>query len=118
MTMFWFRNIYLHLITSRSRIHVGSFSGFVNQLLSWEAFQPLSRVSYIMYLVHITIFQILGMAMTFEITYSHFTAVVYFLSATVMVVVVSGIVFVGVELPWLTLEKLLVGKLLSLTKRS
>ena len=91
--------------------------GWINDLLSWEAFQPLSKVSYIMYLTHLTIYQIVIQSFTYSFTYTHYIAVLYFLSCLVITVLVSAVIFVGVELPWLNLEKLMVTRIAqSLTK--
>ena len=32
-----------------------NFEGWINELLSWSAFVPLSRISFIMYLLHINV---------------------------------------------------------------
>jgi len=88
------------------------YGGWVNEFLSWEAFQPLSRVSFIMYLTHLTVYSVVAASMTFEVTYTHLTAVIYFLASLVITLVVSAIIFVGIEMPWLTVEKLSVSWLM------
>merc|ERR1712029_148058 len=82
------------------------YGGWINEFLSWEAFQPLSKISYVMYLTHMTIQNIIAQSFTYTLTYSHTIAVLYFFSALVITILVSGIISVGVELPWLNLEKL------------
>ena len=82
--------------------------GWINNFLSWEAFQPLSKISYIMYLTHLSIQQIISQSFTYTFTYTHFIAVVYFFAELIITIVVSGVISVVIEHPWLNLEKLLV----------
>ena len=70
-----------------------------------------------MYLTHLTIYQIVIQSFTYSFTYTHYIAVLYFLSCLVITTLVSAVIFVGVELPWLNLEKLMVTRIAqSLTK--
>ena len=87
------------------------FSGWIHDFLSWEAFQPLSKVSFIMYLTHLTIYPIVIQSFTYSFTYTHTIAVLYFFTVLTITIIVSAIIFVGVELPWLTMEKLMVTRL-------
>ena len=61
-----------------------------------------------MYLTHLTIQQIISQSFTYTITYTHYIAALYFFSLFIIVIIVSGVISVGVELPWLNLEKLMV----------
>ena len=83
-------------------------TGWINNFLSWEAFQPLSKISYIMYLTHLSIQQIISQSFTYTFTYTHFIAVLYFFSELIITIVVSGVISVVIEHPWLNVEKLLV----------
>ena len=49
--------------------------GWINDFLSWEGFQPLGRLTYIMYLVHLTVNQVLYSHATFAMTSSNFIGV-------------------------------------------
>ena len=71
-------------------VHFFTSIGWINDLLSWEAFQPLSKISYLMYLTHISIYQVITQSFTYTFTYSHMIAVLYFFSAFVITVLVSG----------------------------
>jgi peptidoglycan/LPS O-acetylase OafA/YrhL len=46
-----------------SKVRVDDFfivlTGWINQLLSWEGFEPLARLTYTTYLVHVTVIAVL-----------------------------------------------------------
>ena len=50
-------------------------SGWVNQFLSWEAFEPLARLSYNIYLIHMTVMYIFIGKKTFTVSWSDLLAV-------------------------------------------
>ena len=70
-----------------------------------------------MYLIHLSVLTLLHSNMKFEITFSHFTAVTMLLAAIGLNILIAAIIYVFVELPWLTLEKLTVGLLTGTVKR-
>ena len=49
-TIFWHNQLF-----RKRKINYILFSGWINSFLSWEAFEPLARLSYNIYLVHMTI---------------------------------------------------------------
>jgi len=51
------------------------FTGWINSFLSWEGFEPLSRLSFIIYLVHITIIEITDAQISYPLHLSHMFAV-------------------------------------------
>ena len=61
-----------------------------------------------MYLTHLSIQQIISQSFTYTFTYTHFIAVLYFFSELIITIVVSGVISVVIEHPWLNVEKLLV----------
>ena len=46
-------------------------AGWINRFLSWEGFQPLSKLTYIIYLVHISVINVLIGHQTYVVTISH-----------------------------------------------
>ena len=59
-----------------------------------------------MYLTHLTIYSLITQSFTYTLTYSHTIAVLYFFSALTITVLISAIISVCVEMPWLNIEKL------------
>ncbi|KAK3779020.1 hypothetical protein RRG08_034278 [Elysia crispata] len=79
--------------------------GFINSILSWEGFLPLSRMTYCAYLVHLTImgYEFMGADSTFLYT---MTNLIYrFFGMYVMSYAVAFLLAVGVEAPMLGVEK-------------
>ena len=64
-------------------------TGWVNEFLSWEGFQPLSRLTYIIYLVHMTVNTILHSYATFVMVSSNFLQVSTTLRSLQFSVVIS-----------------------------
>eukprot|EP00095_Tigriopus_kingsejongensis_P009191 maker-scaffold299_size217019-snap-gene-0.12 protein:Tk09191 transcript:maker-scaffold299_size217019-snap-gene-0.12-mRNA-1 annotation:"hypothetical protein DAPPUDRAFT_306180" len=50
------------------------YGGWINTLLSWEAFMPLGRVTYVMYLTHDMVVSVYGGNYLHIIPFSHFLA--------------------------------------------
>uniref|UniRef100_T1KGM3 Acyltransferase 3 domain-containing protein n=2 Tax=Tetranychus urticae TaxID=32264 RepID=T1KGM3_TETUR len=79
--------------------------GFINSLLSWPAFGPLSNLSYLAYLVH-PLLMLFHTGRTRERVYfGHYELFNTFLARTVMAFVLAYILYVTVELPFAALEK-------------
>ena len=81
--------------------------GPVNTLLSWRAWQPLARMSYCMYLVHITVIDYYLSLPSYTVTVSH-PQVIYFLLWIISVsALVAYIAVIAFEMPLAHMEKML-----------
>merc|ERR1712141_360972 len=88
------------------------YGGWINDFLSWEFFQPLSKLTYIMYLVHLTVNQLIFASYnTFLMTSSNFLGVIYTCASLVYSLATAMVIYIGFELPWLSTEKLIVSLL-------
>merc|ERR1712136_272974 len=87
------------------------YGGWINDFLSWEAWQPLSKLTYIIYLVHLSVNTIIYSYTTFLMTSSDFLAVIYCCATLVYSTAVAIVIYIGFELPWLTTEKFVVSML-------
>jgi len=89
--------------------------GPINTFLSWRAWAPLARMSYCMYLVHLTVIAYYNSLSSYTITVSH-PLVVYFIIWVISVsALVSYICVIGFEMPIAHAERLLFSAL-GLTK--
>ena len=52
-----------------------SVSGWVNRFLSWEGFEPLARLTYTTYLVHMTVIAVINIKQNFTVAVSDLFAV-------------------------------------------
>ena len=87
--------------------------GFVNKLLSWRAFMPLSRLTYCAYLIHWTYITMFFAHSRKPFYYTVFNQVHTYFGFLVAVFGLSFIVSLTVEAPFLNLEKLLFSPLQS-----
>ena len=96
------------------------YGGWVNELLSWEAFQPLSKLTFTIYLVHEDVIRIVNsnllsvpvfshwlVVSTFATTFDCFHTyiflllqVIHFFAILTFSTVVSAVIFVGFEIPY------------------
>ncbi|GFR60193.1 nose resistant to fluoxetine protein 6-like [Elysia marginata] len=84
--------------------------GFINSILSWDGFLPLSRLTYCAFLVHVTL-------MTYEFgapdstqLYTVTNLIYRFFGMYVMSYAVAFLLAVGVEAPMLGLEKVMLSR--------
>ena len=89
------------------------YGGWVNEFLSWSAFKPLSKISFILYLIHLDVIPILKGTLHFEFDMSVTLMVIFLLSALFYNLVFSAVLYVLIELPYLQTEKLLVSLILN-----
>ena len=83
--------------------------GFIGRILSWRAFMPLGRLTYVVYLVHenfIFIYYVGYQRKPFY--YTMFNSVMNYFSILVLSFLLAFVFSVSVEVPFLNLEKLLV----------
>ena len=52
-----------------------SIPGWVNRFLSWEGFEPLARLTYTTYLVHMTVIAVINIKQNFTVEVSDLYAV-------------------------------------------
>ncbi|KAL8559327.1 hypothetical protein ACOMHN_060017 [Nucella lapillus] len=76
-----------------------------------ECLEPLSRLTYGVYLVQIVVMFVIGGNFQKPIYMDHFSATVMFLSSTVLSFLLSFIFSMMVEAPTLGLEKAVLGKI-------
>lgn len=81
------------------------YSGFVNRFLSWKAFTPLGRMTYVVYLVHLNYLDIFWNHMRKPYYYTIFDQIQQFLGVVFMVFLIAFFISVTVEAPFLNLEK-------------
>ena len=85
--------------------------GPVNTFLSWRAWAPLARMSYVMYLVHIVVIDYYHSLPSYTVTISH-PMIIYFLLWVLSVsALVAYICIVSFEMPLAHMEKMLFGGL-------
>lgn len=85
------------------------YGGFVNALLSWKAWIPLSRLSYAVYLLHLVVFYAFTKNTTDTLYVNAFTATELFLCVTVVTFLASFVFSLLIEAPTLGIEKALLG---------
>ena len=56
-------------------MHYNIIPGWVNRFLSWEGFEPLARLTYTTYLVHMTVMAVLNVKQNFTVSVSDIYAV-------------------------------------------
>ena len=105
--------------------------GWINTFLSWPGFVPLSRISYIIYLMHFATINVLEGPVYYQKDASNtvmvcakfiyndkirqigklkstfFIQTMYFLTVLFFTSIVSAIIYVCIEMPWLNTEKLI-----------
>ncbi|XP_069119757.1 nose resistant to fluoxetine protein 6-like [Argopecten irradians] len=79
--------------------------GFVNTLLSWKAFVPLSRLSYAAYLVHLVFITVIVSTAQYPTYTTIINQVVFFLGILVLTFLASFVVSLAFESPMMGLEK-------------
>ena len=89
------------------------YGGWINEFLSWSAFKPLSKISFILFLIHLDIQPILKGTLHFEFDMNVTLMVIFLLATLFYNVVFSAVLYVMVELPYLQTEKLLFSLILN-----
>jgi len=86
---------------------VNGYGGFVNQMLSWKIFAPLSRMTYCVYLIHLNFLSVYYGRLRAPVFYTILDEVMFILSVLMMTFGLAFIVSVTVEASFINLEKLL-----------
>ncbi|XP_060069288.1 nose resistant to fluoxetine protein 6-like [Ylistrum balloti] len=81
--------------------------GFVNTLLSWKAFVPLSRLSYAAYLIHLIFITVIESVNQYPTYISVINQVVFFLGIVVITFMCSFVTSLAFESPMMALEKVI-----------
>ena len=84
-----------------------SLTGFVNTLLSWKAFIPLGRLTYCFYLIHFNFIRFYYAHQRKPIYYEEFDHIHKYLGTLLTVTLLSLVLAVTVEAPFLNLESLI-----------
>ena len=81
--------------------------GPVNTLLSWRAWQPLARMSYCMYLVHITVIDYYLSLPSYTVTVSHLQVIYFFIWIIFVSALIAFIAVIAFDMPLAHVEKML-----------
>ncbi|XP_049271200.1 nose resistant to fluoxetine protein 6 [Rhipicephalus sanguineus] len=85
--------------------------GPVNKFLSWNAFVPLSKLSYGVYLIHLPLFELMMHSSRERVYFSAFNQGTLYFGVLVWCLVFSYFVFIACEAPTAVLDKLILGRL-------
>ena len=106
---------YFHLLSSKFHpiklflfLFQPHFIGFINRFLSWKAFIPLARLTYVVYLVHFTYLTAYHGYIRKPYYYTKFTHAEHYFGVLLMVFFMAFAISLTVEVPLLNLEKLLI----------
>lgn len=86
---------------------VHGYGGPVNRILSWRVFIPLSRLTYVIYLVHVNYLLVWTANLRQPIYYTNLDHVQFFLGVIFGVTLLAFGISLTVEIPMLNLEKLI-----------
>jgi len=81
--------------------------GPINHILSWNAWIPLARMSYCIYLVHYTVISYITSLPSFSVSFSHPLGIFWVLALMSMSIFVAYIAVILFEAPIVTVEKIL-----------
>ena len=85
--------------------------GPVNTFLSWRAWAPLARMSYVMYLVHIPVITYYETLPSYTVTANHPMIIYYLLWVLSVSALIAYICVIGFEMPLAHMEKMLFGNI-------
>ena len=85
---------------------VHGYGGPVNRFLSWKIFIPLSRLTYVVYLVHVNYLLVWSANLRQPVYYTALDHVQFFLGVVFGVTLLAFGISLTVEIPILNLEKL------------
>ncbi|XP_066267362.1 nose resistant to fluoxetine protein 6-like [Branchiostoma lanceolatum] len=86
------------------------YGGVVDTILSWDAWVPLSRLTYCAYLIHTLVWYAVYFSREVPIHYSTFTMIYFFLGHVTLSYGLAFLVSVAVEAPLMGLEKVIFNK--------
>ncbi|KAL1424876.1 hypothetical protein MTO96_019739 [Rhipicephalus appendiculatus] len=85
--------------------------GPVNKFLSWNAFVPLSKLSYGVYLIHLPLFKLMMHSSRERVYFSEFYQGTLYFGVLTWCLVFSYFVYVACEAPTAALDKVIFGRL-------
>lgn len=85
------------------------YGGYINSILSWNGWLPLSRLTYSAFLIHLTILGYEAMAPEYKMLFTLTSLSYQFIGFFVMSYAVGYVLTVAVESPMLGLEKVILG---------
>ena len=88
---------------------VKGLGGPINTFLSYRAWAPLARLSYTMYLVHMTVIDYYLTLPSYTVTVAHNMVIYYFLWVLAVSAAVAYVCVIAFEMPIAQLEKILLG---------
>ncbi|XP_037514929.2 nose resistant to fluoxetine protein 6-like [Rhipicephalus sanguineus] len=86
--------------------------GPVSKLLSWNAFVPLSKLTYGVYLIHLPLFELMMHSSRERVDFSEFNRATVFFGVLLWCYVLSYFAFITCEAPTKALDKLVFGRLI------
>ncbi|XP_078581951.1 nose resistant to fluoxetine protein 6-like [Branchiostoma floridae x Branchiostoma japonicum] len=86
------------------------YGGVVDIILSWDAWVPLSRLTYCAYLIHILLLTAVYLTLEVPIHYTTFTMIYFFLGNVTLSYGLAFLVSVAVEVPLQGVEKVIFNK--------
>ncbi|XP_059352860.1 nose resistant to fluoxetine protein 6-like isoform X2 [Daphnia carinata] len=87
---------------------IHGYGGLVNRFLSWKAFIPLARLTYVVYLVHFTYLTVYHGYIRKPYYYTKFTHAEHYFGVIFIVFLMAFAICLTAEVPLLNLEKLLI----------
>ena len=85
---------------------VHGYGGPVNRFLSWKAFVPLSRLTYVVYLIHFTYLMVWSARLRKPIYYTDLDHVQFYLGAVFGLNLLAFAISLTIEAPLMNLEKI------------
>ena len=82
-------------------------SGFVSGILSWKLFMPLGRLCYAAYLINFNLIKVYSSSMRTPIFFNEFEMYLTYFGIVIAVFLISFVASLTVEMPFLSLDKLL-----------
>ena len=80
--------------------------GPVNEFLAWNGFIPLARISYVMYLIHMTILSWHNSVLRDSLSYGTEVFIFFVLENILLTAALSAVLVITFEMPILHMEKL------------
>ncbi|XP_049515411.1 nose resistant to fluoxetine protein 6-like [Dermacentor silvarum] len=86
--------------------------GFIGRFLSWNAFVPLSKLSFNVYLIHLPFIHLMMHASRERVLWSHFNLVTLWFAVLVWSFLLSYLVFLACEAPTTKLNSLVFSRII------
>ena len=93
------------------------FGGIIDKFLSWSFWVPLSRLTFMVYLIHPIVITLMYKTLRFRFIYTDWLLMIMFTAAAMLSYSLSLVIAVTVEYPVINLEKA-VYKLTGIKKRN